>query len=211
MPAVIPQPQAPAHLGMPYGIVAGESLLAILVYRGGALASAGHNHLIASHELGGTFYVPDDPLGASFEVVIPVLSLSVDEEALRAGEHSPDFPPGIPESARTGTREHMLGADQLDAEHGPLIILRSVSMEPARPATPGTVLAHLRVAVRGVEHPLDVPVRYERAGDSIVADGEVSVRQSELGITPYSAMLGALQVRDELRVKFRIVARRAAR
>ncbi|TLY91725.1 MAG: hypothetical protein E6K40_14025, partial [Gammaproteobacteria bacterium] len=34
------------HEGVPYDIVAGESLLTIRVYRGGTLASAGHNHLI---------------------------------------------------------------------------------------------------------------------------------------------------------------------
>jgi hypothetical protein len=37
--------------------------------------------------------------------------------------------------------------------------------------------------------------------------GEMPLRQSDLGLTPFSAMLGALQVEDEMRVKFRIVAR----
>ena len=36
------------------------SLLEIRVYRAGALASAGHNHIIASHDLTGTVYVPAD-------------------------------------------------------------------------------------------------------------------------------------------------------
>jgi hypothetical protein len=36
--------------------------------------------------------------------------------------------------------------------------------------------------------------------------GDTSVRQTELGLKPFSAMLGALQVQDEMRVKFRIVA-----
>ena len=52
-------------------------------------------------------------------------------------------------------------------------------------------------------------MHYERAGDTVVASGELALRQSELGITPYSAMLGALQVQDEMRVKFRLVARAA--
>jgi len=46
------------HEGVPYDIVAGESLLTIRVYRAGALASAGHDHLIALHALTGTVYVP---------------------------------------------------------------------------------------------------------------------------------------------------------
>jgi hypothetical protein len=35
----------------------------------------------------------------------------------------------------------------------------------------------------------------------------VTVRQSDLGLTPFSALLGALQVQDEVRLRFRILAR----
>ncbi len=206
-PAAATGPQPAPHLGRPYAIAGEQSLLAILVYRGGALASAGHNHLIASHELSGTFYVPDDPLQASFEVRIPLESLTVDEEALRAAQHSSDFPPGIPDSARAGTREHMLGADQLDAAGSPQILLRTLRLEPGPQA--GMVTARMLVGVRGGEHLIAVPVRYESSPGEVVASGETPLRQSELGITAYSAMLGALQVQDELRVQFRIVARPA--
>ena len=113
-PAAMPPPAA--RLGTPYAIDPGQSQLLVLVYRGGALASAGHNHLIASHDLGGTIYVPEDPLQASFELTVPMTSFTVDEESLRAAEHSADFPPGIPDSARAGTRQHMLGALQVQDE-----------------------------------------------------------------------------------------------
>jgi predicted small lipoprotein YifL len=210
VPPTAPAPTATAvHLGSPYEVVAAQSQLVILVYRGGALASAGHNHVIASHELAGTFYVPQDPLSASFEVRVPVASLTIDEESLRAAQHSPQFPPGIPDSARSGTREHMLSATQLDAEHSPQIILRAVKLEPAQPAAAGAVLARVQVGLRGAQHELTVPVRFERSAGSVVASGELALRQSELGITPYSAMLGALQVQDEMHVSFRIVARAA--
>jgi polyisoprenoid-binding protein YceI len=207
-PAAAPQAVA-AHLGTPYEIAANQSWLVILVYRGGTLASAGHNHLIASHELAGTFYVPADPLEASFELRLPVASLTVDEESLRAAQQSPDFPPGIPETARTGTREHMLGPDQLDVAHSPQIILRATRLEAAQPAAAGALVAHVLVSLRGAEHPLRVAVHYERTADTLVAAGQTTLRQTELGITPYSAMLGALQVKDELQVQFRIVAHAA--
>src|SRR5579872_2057597 len=63
-PAVLP-PSAP-RIGRPYDIVAQQSLLTVLVYRGGALASAGHNHVIATHTLNGTVYVPSEPLASTF-------------------------------------------------------------------------------------------------------------------------------------------------
>src|SRR5689334_13035695 len=55
-------PAAPAqrHEGRPYDVATGESLLTILAFRAGTLAKFGHNHVIASHDIHGTFYVPDD-------------------------------------------------------------------------------------------------------------------------------------------------------
>src|SRR5262245_40217049 len=59
VPAAPPgSPQTPRHEGRPYDVAPSESLLTILAFRGGALAKAGHNHVIASHDVSGTFYVP---------------------------------------------------------------------------------------------------------------------------------------------------------
>ena len=222
VPTVPPQVAAetPApHEGVPYDIVADESLLTIRAYRGGTLASAGHNHLIALHALTGTVYVPADVMRTSFEAHIPVAAFTVDEAALRAQEHSPEFPPEVPDAAREGTRRNMLGEALLDGEHSPRIVLRAVRLESAGQAAPGTgseaggearaVLARVQATVRGEVRTISVPVRYQFAAGALIASGEAPLRQSELGLTPFSALLGALQVQDEMRVRFRIVARAA--
>jgi len=195
-------------VGTPYDVVAQESLLTILVYRGGTLASAGHNHVIASHDLGGTVYVPADPMRASFELHLPVATLTVDEAALRAQQVSADFPADVSESARAGTRRNMLGAALLDAEHSPEIVLRALRME--KTADAGGMLARLQCVLRGEVRTLAVPVRYQRSADELIVSGALALRQTDLGLTPFSAMLGALQVQDEMRVSFRIVARPVA-
>jgi polyisoprenoid-binding protein YceI len=203
------------HLGAPYDIVADASLLTILVYRGGALATAGHNHVIASHALSGTLYVPADLMHSSFEVHVPVATLTVDEAALRAQQSSADFPPDVSESAKEGTRRNMLGPALLDAEHYPEIVLRAIRLERPATAAGGAaadahgVLVRLQCTVRGQPHTLAVAVHYERREASLVATGELALRQSDLGLTPFSAMLGALQVQDEMHVSFRIVAQAA--
>jgi len=210
VPAVPPQVTAetPApHEGVPYDIVADESLLTLRVYRGGTLASAGHNHLIALHALTGTVYVPADVLRSSFEVHIPVASFTVDEAQLRLQEHSPDFPPDVPDTAREGTRRNMLGEALLDAERNPQIVLRAVRLESAGEAR--AVLARVQTTVRGEQRTISVPVRYQFTAGALIASGEAPLRQSDLGLTPFSALLGALQVQDEMRVRFRIVARAA--
>ena len=207
-------PAAPApHVGTPFEIQPQSSLLTILVYRAGALASAGHNHVIASHDLSGAIFIPAEILQSSFEVHIPVDTLTVDESALRAEQSAAEFPPDVSEGAKEGTRRNMLGEALLDAQHNSEIVLRSLQLEPAGGAAPdsATVRAHVESSVRGQLRSFTVPVRYRLGGDgTLEVSGSLQLRQSELGLTPFSAMLGALQVKDEMQVSFHIVAHAAA-
>ena len=239
-PAVAPVP-AP-HVGTPYQILPQSSLLTVLVYRGGTLASAGHNHVIASHDLSGAVYIPSAVMQSSFEVHVPVGTLTVDEAELRAQQPAAEFPPDVSESAKQGTRRNMLGEALLDAQRNPEIVLQSLQLEPAGAGVPekscvlltagcppvtasmiswggpsaaadsGAVLAHVQSSVRGQLRTFTVPVRYRLEGKgALEISGEFPLRQSELGLTPFSAMLGALQVQDEMRVNFHIVAHAATR
>lgn len=177
------------------------------MFRGGALAKAGHNHVVASHSLHGTLYVPDDLTHTTFEVRFSVAELTVDEAALRAKENEAEFPPDVSDSAKEGTRKNMLGDSLLEAEHYPQIVLRSSKLEAARGSAGADWLAQVQVTVRDHASTVVVPAHYERHADEIVVSGEFPLRQTDLGLTPYSALLGALQVVDELKVRFRIVAR----
>ena len=199
-------PQAPAHEGRPYDVDSRGSLLTILAFRGGALAKAGHNHVIASHDISGTFYVPDDVLRSTFELHVPVAQLTIDEPELRAQE-GPDFPVEVPEAAKEGTRRNMLGEALLSGAQYPDIALVSQHIEGG--AMGAAVRAEVQVGIRGQTHTVSVPVVYSLHSGELTATGELHIRQSELGLIPFSAMLGALQVQDELQVRFRIVARQA--
>jgi polyisoprenoid-binding protein YceI len=206
--AAPPPPTAP-HVGGPYDIVAADSLLTVRVYRGGTLASAGHNHLIASRTLAGTVYVPDDLIKSSIELHLAVAELTVDEPELRAQQGGSDFQGEVPQSARDGTRRNMLGPAVLDAAEYPEIVLRSERLEVTQAAAPGSIVAWLDAQVRDQHRTLGVPLRYEVAGDTVTLTGETALRQGELGLTPFTALMGALAVQDEMRVRFRIVARAA--
>ena len=173
--------------------------------RSGPLAKAGHNHVIASHELAGTIYVPADVMRTTFEIRVPVGGMTVDEAPLRAKEGA-DFSADVPDSAREGTRRNMLGEALLDAARYPQIVLQSERLE-GRAA--GEAEAHMQVEVRQSPHSVVAPVHYEMKPDEVVVSGELPLKQTDLGLTPFSALLGALQVQDEMRVKFRIVARAA--
>jgi polyisoprenoid-binding protein YceI len=205
-------PSVPApHLGTPHEILPQSSLLTVLVYRSGALASAGHNHVIASHDLSGTLYLPEQVMQSSFEIHIPVATLTVDEAALRAQQPAAEFPADVPDGAKQGTRRNMLGEALLDAQRNPEIVLQSLQLAPSGgTADSTTVVAHVQSSVRGQLRTFTVPVRYWLTGNGrLEASGEFALRQTDLGLTPFSAMLGALQVQDEMRVSFHIVAQAA--
>jgi hypothetical protein len=199
-----PPAQAPAQsiLGQPYELISSESLLIVRVYRGGTLGRAGHNHIVASHDVAGSIHVAQDLARSSCELSFPVAALTVDEAELRAAQ-GPDFAADVSESARAGTRHNMLGPAVLNADAYPLIKLTCVGFE----AGGAQLLAHLQVEVRDHRSEFTVPVSYTLSSSELLAQGEFSLRQTDLGLAPFTALLGALAVQDEMRLQFHIVAR----
>jgi polyisoprenoid-binding protein YceI len=183
-------------------VVTEESLLQVLVYRGGAMSKLGHNHVIASHHLQGSVFVAKDPLATSFDIRFPVDELTVDEPALREAAGT-DFPPAVPQNAREGTRVNLLSTALLDGAEYPDIRLRATGFEPAGEG----YTAGVEVTLKGATYLLRVPVTVMRDGGSLTARGEFPLKQSELGLKPFSVAMGTLVVLDEMRVRFDIVAR----
>ena len=54
-----------------------------------------------------------------------------------------------------------------------------------------------------------VPVMVSTNGDELAAHGTFTVTHGELGLAPFSAAMGALRVRDDMRISYQLVARRA--
>lgn len=185
-----------------YHVVPEESLLQIFVYRGGAMARLGHNHVIASHQLAGSVYLTDVGTQTRFDIRFPVNELTVDEPDLRE-RAGPDFPPGVPQSAREGTHDNLVSEALLDGAHYPTIRLRATDVIEAANGYDMGVEISIKDQVRNVR----VPVTVERTADALTASGEFPLRQSELGLKPYSFGMGALVVLDGMRVRFDVTAR----
>ena len=202
-PTPVPVQPLPVGEGRPYAIVAGESLLTIQVYRGGTLARVGHNHVIASHELTGEVLLNRDIALSSFKVQFPVETLTVDEPELRE-QAGPDFPPGVPDSAKEGTKKNLLGEGLLNASQFPTITLLSTALES--PET-GALSAQVQVTVRDQTRTIPVAIHYELSDEQLRATVEMPLKQSDLGLKPFSVMMGALEVKDDMQLRFSIVAR----
>src|SRR5438046_9296980 len=93
-----------------------ESLVVIEVRRSGSLARLGHDHVVASHEVGG-YVAPDE---GRADLYVALARLAVDELALRAGA---GFDTQPAESDIQGTRANMLGK-VLEAEKFPFALIR---------------------------------------------------------------------------------------
>jgi polyisoprenoid-binding protein YceI len=195
-------PVATAPAGQAYDIV--ESDVTIRVYRDGPLARLGHNHVIASTGVTGRVVVAGPLSRSTLELSLPLDSLTVDEPARRAGAGS-DFPDNLTEADREGTRRNMLGPALLDAATFPALHLASVAVAERD----GMLYVTTRVDVTGHVREIVVPVALQVQGGTLVARGEFTVTHAELGLVPFSVAMGALRVRDDLQVAYRLVARKA--
>lgn len=186
-----------------YRIDPAASEIRILVYRAGALGHLGHNHVLALRPQRGWVESVTPVSGSTFFLEIPVGQVVVDDAAMRQQEGA-DFPGEIPEDARQGTARNMLSEALLDAAHHPRLLIRSAAV--AAHGDSFTAILHLSVA--GYNSNVSAEFKLEETASSLVAGGELTLRQSELGLKPFSVMLGALQVQDQIAIKFHIVATR---
>jgi hypothetical protein len=204
-PAEPPSVVAPPDLrgAAVFEVDSGASTVHVHVFRGGALARLGHNHIVTSKQLSGRIWVHLSLPRSGFELEFPVASLIVDDPDARAAA-GPEFAAEIAPKDREGTRQNMLRAEVLDAERHPAIALRSVRIDGSAERPEATT----RITIKGVSRDVAVPAAVRIDGERLVASGEFDIRQTDFGMKPFSVGLGALEVQDRLHIVFAIVAQR---
>jgi polyisoprenoid-binding protein YceI len=105
--------------------------------------------------------------------------------------------------AISGTSKNLLSEPLLDAARFPEIRLKSQKVTGSGP----DYIMAVAIEVKGQSHDLQVPVRVEQSTNQLRATGAFTVTHEQLGLIPFTVMGGLLSVRDEMRVRFRIVAR----
>jgi len=184
-----------------YKIDPDRSRLRVLVYRSGALARLGHDHVILAHGLGGWVANPGKPAAASFYLRLPVDEFVVDDAEARA-QAGPEFADPVDDDAKAGTRHNMLGPALLNATLHPLIQIHAVSFAGTEPNLQATVI----VSIAGHDSTQVVPLHLRRAAGEVAASAEFPLRQTDLGLTPFSVMMGALRVEDQMQISLELVA-----
>jgi polyisoprenoid-binding protein YceI len=168
------------------------SVVVIEVYRGGSLARLGHDHVVASHDVRG-FVAPN---AKRADLYLRLDSLVVDEADLRK-EAGFDTQPTDEDIA--GTRRNLLNA--MDAAAFPFALVRIAGIDGG-----GEQPMRVTVSVHGVERTAEAPVDLQMLAGSLVATGRIALKQTDFGITPLSVLGGAIQVKDEVNVRFAIRA-----
>jgi len=179
-----------------YRVDPAASLVVIEVRRGGSLARLGHDHVVASHDVTG-YIAPGE---GRADLYVALAKLVVDEPQLRK-EAGFDTQPS--ESDIEGTRSNM-HAHVLDTEKYPFALI-AVTGADAKEKNPTLAVA---VTLHGRTHTFQVPAEIDAGDKAITVSGKLEFKQTDFGITPYALLGGAIAVKDELALRFRIHANR---
>ncbi len=173
-----------------------RSTLEIDVFRGGLLKAFGHDHVILAKEFAGRVLLDPEKLeNSSVTLHVAASSLTVTDTS-------------ISDEDRAQVQATMLGGRVLDVARFPEIVFTSTGVTQARKNGDGwslTLAGKLRL--HGVEKEVPLPITLKIAGAELEALGEVSLLQTDYGITPVKAAGGTVKVKDSLRIHFVIRAR----
>lgn len=180
-----------------YEVVTTESRAVIYVDKAGAFSTfAGHTHQVEAPIRGTLSVDPDRPERAAVALEIPTAALRVTGD----GEPIDD----VPEVQR-----RMVGADVLDAARYPTISFRSTTTAVQERDEALDILVTGDLTLHGHTRRIEVPVHAKITPATITARGTFSVRQTDFDITPVKAAGGLVSVKDELKIRFTLVARQA--
>jgi hypothetical protein len=196
------RPAAEPAAGRVYDVDAAGSELFWRVSRAGMMARFGHSHVISAEQFDGSVVVDaDDPTRSRFELSIPVNELVIDDPELRArfGEEFASVPS---EADKQGTRSNMLGDGVLKAGMFPVIRVSGGAPSGAS----GAQTLPIVIDILGNSYDFRVPGTVTFGDGTLEASGEFALEHADLGMMPFSALGGALQVGATIEFSYRIRA-----
>src|ERR1700687_180171 len=179
-----------------YSIAGAKSKMEVHVYKDGFFKAFGHDHLIAAQEMSGQAQFDAQTIENS------KVSLKVEAKSLTV------IDPGESQKDRQDVQATMLSEKVLDVVQFPEIVFSSAGVSSAKKTATAAwelTLSGL-LKLHGVEKKVSIPLRLRTEDHQLEAHGEVSLLQTEYGITPVKVGGGAVKVKDKLRVSFTIVA-----
>jgi hypothetical protein len=167
-------------------VLAADSRVLIDLRAAGLLGAVGHDPTLTAIPPAVSLEVPEaGELYVAVEARIPVDAI--------------EPPADMSASDRAQMRDNLRGHDVLDAAHWPSVGFRG---RFAGTLTRGRLSGAF--VVRGAERPVAIDVAISRRGAELVAEGDWTGTLTELGIKPFRALLGALKLKDWIRLRLRL-------
>ena len=174
-----------------------DSLLYITVFKDESTIAAGisHDHAIRAATWSADMTVdPADLTTCRVSVRVPVAGLVLDEPWMR---RAAGLEGELPESMKDTVRKNMLKEEQLHAEAHPTLHFTSTR------CTSTTIEGDL--TIRGVTRRVEMPATVRASDAGLMLSGALTIRATEFGFEPYSAMMGAVKNRDDMRLTVTLI------
>lgn len=197
-----------------YAVDPAQSLVTVIVHRGGKLARLGHDHVVASRDVRGLV----DVTAGRADLYARLDRMSVDEPELRRAAHFATQPSA---ADIAGTRTNMLER-VLHVERYPFVevavrgadalsTIDTAEMAAATPAaTPAATDMRVSITLNGLTREVPVQIAVDRHGEVVEASGSFSIEQTDFGLVPMSLFGGAITVENRLDLHFDVRGRREA-
>jgi hypothetical protein len=193
--------QAPPESAQEYSVDSVASEVYLRIYAAGALAALGHNHIISAGEFSGRVFLAEDPAESQWNLSFPVDAFVVDDPDLRA-RYGEDFESVPSDNDRSGTKGNMLSDSLLSGGAFPEIRFSGTGLT----GTLGNAQLPVSIEIAGGVVEAVFPASITMSEGELVIIGEYRMTHEDLGLTPFTAMAGAMAVADEIDFTYRIRA-----
>jgi polyisoprenoid-binding protein YceI len=179
----------------PYRIDSRKSQFFVEAEAGGLLAAFAHDHKFQVRDFGGTVRgTPKALQSGSLDISIVADSLSLVDKVSDDDRREIE-----------GTMKQKL----LETAKFPKITFRSVGVAVDGGGDAKSLVKIVgNLWLHGVGHKVTIPATVAFQPDAVRATGTMKMRQTDYGMTPVTAAVGTIRVKDEITISFDIVATR---
>jgi hypothetical protein len=178
------------------------STVRIYAFRGGRAAKMGHNHVLSAPQFTGLFYLASNGTSSSrFDLEFRLDELEFDKPEYRS-PLGKAFPAVLSPEDINGAHDHMLGADNLQADRFPFVRIHSLQISGEAPK----FAVKLEIEVHGQKREMWIPLTVEGLPDSLSVTGTFVLRQTDFGAQPFSVLGGLLAMQDEVVIEFHLIS-----
>jgi hypothetical protein len=184
-----------------YAIDPAQSEVYWRIYRSGALARLGHNHVISVADLAGSITLSSDLATTEWELSFPVNALVVDDPELRA-RYGEEFASTPSDEDKAGTKTNMLTDRVLNGMVYPRIRLEGHGVLGS--LSEAQLPLSIEMLGRTIEQTF--PATIAITADTVTVSGEYRLTHADLGLTPFTALGGAMAVGENIDFSYRLHA-----